>query len=240
MTAHKGTILIVEDDKSIADFLKASLVSGGYTVELVTSGRRAISITADTEFDVILLDLGLPDIDGIKVLKSIREWSEVPIIIVSARIEEGDKVEALDAGANDYIAKPFGNSELLARIRALMRFYEKVSNTKEKADEEVFSIGRFQIDYARRKATKDGSLLRLTPIEYKIIVFLSQNAGKVLTHDCILRRIWGEDYVGDGQILRVNMANIRRKLEDNPADPQYILTEVGVGYRMVEPEAFLA
>ena len=238
MTAHKGSILIVEDDKSIADFLKASLVSGGYQVELVQSGRRAISMTADTQFDVILLDLGLPDIDGIKVLKSIREWSEVPIIIVSARIEEGDKVEALDAGANDYIAKPFGNSELLARIRALMRLYEKVNSTKEKADEEVFSIGAFQIDYSRRKASKDGVLLRLTPIEYKIIVFLSQNAGKVLTHDCILRRIWGEDYVGDGQILRVNMANIRRKLEDNPADPQYILTEVGVGYRMVEPEAF--
>jgi len=239
MNMHNGSVLVVEDDKNIADFLKASLVSSGYAVELVTSGRKAISITADTQFDVILLDLGLPDIDGIKVLKSIREWSEVPIIIVSARIEEAEKVEALDAGANDYIAKPFGNSELLARIRAVMRMYEKVSNTSEKADE-TFAIGEFAIDYAKRKATKNGTSLRLTPIEYKIIVFLSQNAGKVLTHDAIIRRIWGEDYVGDGQILRVNMANIRRKLEDNPADPQYILTEVGVGYRMVEPEEFSA
>jgi len=237
MTESKGTILVVEDDKTISDFLVASLVSSGYAVELATSGRGAISITADTQFDLILLDLGLPDLDGIKVLKSIREWSEVPIIIVSARIEEAEKVEALDAGANDYIAKPFGPSELLARIRATMRMSERVGTAKA-AKIEVFSIGDFAIDYDKRRATKGGTPLRLTPIEYKIIVLLSQSAGKVLTHDLILRRIWGEDYIGDGQILRVNMANIRRKLEDNPADPQYILTEVGVGYRMVEPEAF--
>ena len=238
MTSSKGYILVVEDDKNISDFLVASLTSSGYTVELVGSGRRAISMTADTQFDMILLDLGLPDLDGLKVLKSIREWSDIPIIVISARIEEEDKVEALDAGANDYIPKPFGNSELLARIRAALRMYTKIAHVKEKPDA-VFSIGAFEIDYDRRKATKKGASLRLTPIEYKIIVLLSQNAGKVLTHDYMIRRIWGEDYIGDGQILRVNMANIRRKLEDNPADPQYILTEMGVGYRMVEPEAFL-
>ncbi|MCL2368442.1 MAG: response regulator transcription factor [Oscillospiraceae bacterium] len=235
MTDAKGKILLVEDDRNISDFLVASLTSSGYHVVLAENGRKAISMTADTQFDVILLDLGLPDIDGMKILKSIREWSDVPILIVSARIEEAEKVEALDAGADDYIAKPFGNNELLARMRAAMRVHQKI-HQRETQENDSFKSGDFQIDYAKRRAAKLGKEIRLTPIEYKIVVLLAQNAGKVLTHDFILRRVWGEDHLSDGQLLRVNMANIRRKLEDNPADPQYILTEVGVGYRMVESE----
>ena len=227
-------ILIVEDEANISDFLAAILTSGGYGVMCAAGGKKAISMTADHRIDMILLDLGLPDLDGMKVLKSIREWSNVPIIVVSAREDELEKVEALDAGANDYITKPFGNNELLARIRTATRLHQKAFG--EESVDGAFSAGSLTIDYARRRVTKGGRLTHLTPIEYKIVVLLSQNAGKVLTRDFIITRVWGERDEGDDQILRVNMANIRRKLEDNPADPQYILTEVGVGYRMAEPE----
>jgi len=234
MEAHKGTILVVEDDRHSSDFLTANLLSDGYEVLVADTGRKAISTTADTLFDLILLDLGLPDIDGMKVLKSIREWSEIPIIIVSSRTEEAGKVAALDAGANDYIEKPFGNNELLARVRAAIRIYRKCWCSKVEASDS-FTNGALQIDYSKHRIAKDGQIIHLTPIEHKIVVTLAQNAGKVLTHDFILRRVWGDDYLSDGQILRVNVANIRRKLEDNPAEPQYILTEVGVGYQMAEP-----
>ena len=231
----RANILVVQGEKDISDCLMAILTSSGYEAALATCGKRAIYMTADTQFDLILLDLGLPDIDGLRVLKSIREWSEVPIIAVSDRCEEFEKVEALDAGADDHIAKPFGNDELLARIRAVLRIYRKAAVTKTQR-ESSFTLGSVFIDYDKRAVMKNGQLIHFTPIEYKILVLLSQRAGAVLTREEILRRIWGENYVSDGQILRVNMANIRRKLEDNPAEPKYILTEPGIGYRLGMPE----
>lgn len=230
----QSNILIVEDDQNVGDFIAAVLSSEGYGVVRAMNGRKAISVTADNNIDVVLLNLGLPDIDGIKVLKSIREWSEIPIIVVSSRVREMDKVEALDAGANDYITKPFGNNELLARIRAAIRIYKKTIIKKDDFYEN-FSVENLVIDYIRRKVIKNGQIIHLTPTEYKIVVLLSQNAGKVLTHEFIINRVWGGLYESDDQVLRVNIANIRRKLEDNPAAPKYIITVVGVGYRMVEP-----
>lgn len=233
MPDGKTRILIVEDDQNISHFITAILSSNGYEPICATTGRKAISMTAGDNPDLILLDLGLPDIDGMKVLKSIREWSDIPIIVVSARENEYEKVDALDAGANDYITKPFGNHELLARIRTVIRLQKKINRSNTERDDNL-SIGELTFDYDRRAVTKNGLLIHLTPIEYKIVMLLSQNAGKVLTHDFMIRQVWGS-YESDNQVLRVNMANIRRKLEENPADPQYILTEVGVGYRMIEP-----
>jgi len=180
--------------------------------------------------DLILLDLGLPDIDGVEILKQFRAWSEIPIIIVSARGHEREKVEALDLGADDYVTKPFGTHELLARIRTALRHSKKADAGPPVS---VFSIGDLRLDYERRTVSLTDKEIHLTPIEYKILVLLSRHAGRVLTHDFIIRQVWGP-YANENQTLRVNMANIRRKLERNPAAPRYIITEVGVGYRMAE------
>lgn len=225
-------ILVVEDEKVISNFLCAILAADGYRTIKVTSGREAVSLAASHCPDLVLLDLGLPDMDGLDVLRSIRAWSYVPVVVVSARQHEGEKVEALDAGADDYVTKPFGNRELLARIRTAIRRGGK-AHAGSANEPPVFVAGDLQVDYARRLVTVGGKQVHLTPIEYKIIVLLSKNAGKVLTHDFIVKDIWGP-YATDNQVLRVNMANIRRRIEDNPADPKYILTEVGVGYRMIE------
>jgi two-component system KDP operon response regulator KdpE len=195
-------------------------------------GKDAISIAASYTPDLILLDLGLPDLDGVEVIKSIREWAGIPIIVVSARGHEREKVEALDLGADDYITKPFGTSELLARIRTGIRHSHKGFSGQESAAEKV-AVGELEINYEKRIVTLEGKDVHLTPIEYRIICLLSQHIGKVLTHDFITKEIWGP-YTNEVQTLRVNMANIRRKLEKNPAEPRYIVTEVGVGYRMVE------
>lgn len=236
MTKNKPYVLIVEDDESTSDFIASVLISAGYGIYRAPKGRKAISMTADNNIDAILLDLGLPDIDGMQVLKSIREWSDVPIIIISARTEEAGIVEALDAGADDYITKPLWINELLARIRRVIKMHKKIKSPLNDPDssEEIFVLGDLRIDYIRRKVMKNEQLIHLTPIEYKIVVLLSKNAGRVLTHDFIITQVWGGLYESDDQVLRVNMANIRRKLEDNTAEPKYILTEVGIGYRMVE------
>jgi len=234
MSKNKLNVLVVEDDLSTSDFITSVLTSDGYGVLKTSKGKKAISMTADNSVDLILLDLGLPDIDGMKVLRSIREWSDVPIIIISARTEESEIVEGLDAGADDYITKPLWINELLARIRRVIRMHQKVGTQKETA-EESFTLGDLTIDYFKRKVTKNDEHIHLTPIEYKIVVLLSKNAGRVLTHDFIITHVWGGLYESDDQVLRVNMANIRRKLEDSTSEPQYILTEVGIGYRMVEP-----
>ena len=181
--------------------------------------------------DLVLLDLGLPDMDGVEVLKLLRAWSGIPVVVVSARGHERDKVEALDLGANDYITKPFGTAELLARIRNAIRLTQRVE--KGARPETVISVGELEIDLDKRNVTLAGKDLHFTPIEYKIIVLLARNIGKVLTHDMIMREVWGP-YTNEIQALRVNMANIRRKLEINPAEPKYIVTEVGVGYRMMD------
>lgn len=228
--AIKEKILLVEDEKNITSFITAILSYREYEILHACNGEMAIHMTASHGPDLVLLDLGLPDMDGIDVLKRIREWTDIPVIVVSARQEEQEKVEALDSGANDYVTKPFGNDELLARIRTAIRIYRRISNTKKVS---VFVNGGLVIDYEKRIVTVDGNPVHLTPVEYKIVVLLSQNAGKVLTHDHILQSLWGP-YASESQVLRVNVANIRRKIEKNPADPEYIITEVGVGYRMVE------
>lgn len=229
---NRARILVVEDEGIISNFITAILNASDYHVLHASSGREAISLAASHVPDLVLLDLGLPDIDGMDVLQSIRVWSDMPVIVVSARQDEHEKVEALDAGANDYVTKPFGNSELLARIRTALRQYS-ISGEHKAPPNSIFSVGGLSIDYARRIVEVGGKPVHMTPNEYRILVILSQNAGRVMTHDRILREIWGP-HGADSQVLRVNMANIRRKIEANPADPRIILTEIGVGYRMTD------
>lgn len=225
-------ILLIEDEMAISNFISTILTHNNYHVIKAATGRDALATATSQCPDLILLDLGLPDMDGIEVLKRIREWSSIPIIVVSARGHEREKVEALDLGADDYITKPFGTSELLARIRTAVRHNQKVREDSHPETEKIV-IGNLLIDYEKRMVKLEDKEVHLTPIEYKIIVLLSQNVGKVLTHDFLMKEIWGP-YVNENQTLRVNMANIRRKLEKNPAEPKYIITEVGVGYRMVD------
>jgi two-component system KDP operon response regulator KdpE len=231
MSNKKITVLIVEDEKNICDFMSSVLQSNHYKVLTAYSGREAITIATSHCPDVILLDLGLPDLDGLEILKRIRSWSNAPIIIISARTQEKEKVLALDAGADDYITKPFGTEEMLARIRTALRHNVKLSaNNSAKR----YSVLDLVIDFEKRAVYLENKPVHFTQIEYRILCLLAQNAGKVLTYDHIITEIWGPYAGGDNQILRVNMANIRRKIEKNPADPQYIFTEVGVGYRMIE------
>lgn len=224
-------ILIVEDDEAICSFISAILTSNNFNLIKTGKGIEAVSLTASNGPDLILLDLGLPDIDGIEALKRIRRWTNIPIIVVSARGHEREKVEALDFGADDYITKPFGTAELLARIRNALKHVNKKTNNITEIEKTI--VGDLEIDYIKRLVTLDGKVIHFTPIEYKIVCLMSMHLGKVLTHDFIVKEVWGP-YINEVQALRVNMANIRRKLEINPAEPKYILTEVGVGYRMVE------
>jgi two-component system KDP operon response regulator KdpE len=227
---NKGKILLIEDEKNLISFITTILSYHNYKIIGANSGELGIHMAASHTPELILLDLGLPDMDGIQVLERIREWSDVPVIVVSARQNEREKVIALDKGANDYVTKPFGNEELLARIRTAIRIHKRSIGARM---ESSFISGGLLIDYEKRIVSVEGNPVHLTPIEYKITVLLSQNVGKVLTYDHIFRDLWGP-YASEKQMLRVNVANIRRKIEKNPADPQYILTEVGVGYRMAE------
>ncbi|MFQ8893122.1 MAG: response regulator [Clostridium sp.] len=231
---NKQTILIIEDENTICNFISTTLVANDYKVLKTTNGREAISSFSSYCPDVILLDLGLPDMDGLDVLKQIRSWSSVPIIIVSARDQEKEKVTALDLGADDYITKPFGTSELLARIRTAIRHNIKMETGKE-FPTDLFKAKDLTIDFNKRIVYVGTKEIHLTQIEFKLIALLAGSAGRVLTYDYIIKKIWGPfSDSKDNQILRVNMANIRRKIEENPADPQYIFTEVGVGYRMID------
>lgn len=227
----KSKILIVEDEEPISNFMEMTLKANNYSVICAKKGKEALSMIPSHCPDLIILDLGLPDIDGITILKELRTWSSTPVIVVSARSDEADKVEALDIGADDYIVKPFGTSELLARIRTAIR--HNTSNHSG-ASEHLFSVKNLKIDFQKRLVIIDGSEVHLTQIEYKIVSLLAKSAGRVLTYDAIITELWGPYAVKDNQILRVNMANIRRKLEKNPAAPEYIFTEVGIGYRMSE------
>ncbi len=234
---NKTLVLIVDDEGSIRNFMSAVLSSNEFSVIIAATGTEAVSMAASHVPELILLDLGLPDMDGLEVLKIIRQWSGLPIIVVSARGNEREKVEALDLGADDYITKPFGTAELLARIRTALRHSRKLMESYMH-DKSKFYVGDLEIDYEKRLVSVSGKEMHLTPIEYKIIWLLSKHVGKVLTHDFIIKEVWGpytkDTFSSELQALRVNMANIRRKLEVNPAEPRYIGTEVGVGYRMVE------
>jgi len=226
-------ILVVEDDRPIRNFITAALSTQGYRYIETDKGNEAITLSISNHPDLIILDLGLPDIDGTEVIKKVRELLSIPIIIVSARENERQKVEALDMGADDYLTKPFGISELLARIRVSLR-HTKVTQNAGKDNIKTFEVKALKIDFDKRKVTVDNREIHLTPIEYKLIVLLAKYSGKVLTHNFITREIWGTSLGNETQSLRVFMANLRRKIEKDPAQPEYIYTEVGVGYRMVE------
>lgn len=233
--SNKAQILVVEDEPSISNLIASVLSANHYKVMKCTSGKEAESIVFSHCPDVVLLDLGLPDMDGLSVIKKIRSYSTIPIIVVSARDKESEKVQALDLGADDYITKPFGNSELLARIRTAIRHNIKMEHGTAKT-EKLFRVKDLVIHFDKRLITLADKEIHLTQIEYKLISLLAQSAGKVLTYDYMITKIWGPFAEKDNQILRVNMANIRRKIESNPGDPQYIFTEVGVGYRMAEDD----
>ncbi|MFA5561769.1 MAG: response regulator transcription factor [Eubacteriales bacterium] len=230
------TVLVVEDEHNIASFMTTVLTANEFHVLKAKTGAEALALNASYNPDVILLDLGLPDIDGQKVIKSIRESSDVPIIVLTARTHERDKVAALDLGADDYVTKPFGTSELLARIRTALRHAKNRGRKDSALQIGIYRAKGLTINYEKRRAYVDGKDIHLTQTEYNIVSLLSHYAGRVLTYDYIIRNIWGPLVGNDNQILRVNMANIRRKLEKNPAEPEYIFTEMGVGYRMLESD----
>lgn len=235
----KEKILVIEDDVQIQNFMVYALENAGFTVESAFNGKGGISCMIRKNADLILLDLGLPDMDGMDVLHRIREWSEVPIIIVSARDQDREKAAALDDGADDYLTKPFSATELMARIRVALRHYYRMSHVKEteKPDDTVYVNGELKLDNGAHMVYKNGQEIHMTPLEYQLLLLFMQNPGKVLTYHTILRRLWGEGYGEDTQVLRSVMASTRRKIEKNPAKPRYIETEIGIGYRMREHEA---
>ena len=226
---NKTNIIVVEDDRQIRKLMQTTLSANGYNVECVSDGGQAILALTTNKFDIVLLDLGLPDIDGITVIKKIREWSSIPIIVISARGEDSDKISALDNGADDYLTKPFSLEELMARIRVAQRRLANITNQSES----IFRNGDLVVNYPAGTAYLKGEELSLTPIEYKLLCLLSQNAGKVLTHTYITNTIWGNSLDTDVASLRVFMASLRKKIEKDTAHPKYIQTHIGTGYRMI-------
>lgn len=231
----KHEILLIEDERNICNFIMTTLRTQDYKVTFASNAVNGLSLAASGCPDLILLDLGLPDMDGLDVIRSIRKWSNIPIIVISARTQEKEKVDALDAGADDYITKPFGTSELMARIRTALR-RAAMNNNMPVTAENRYEAKNLIIDYEKHIVTVDGNIVHFTQIEYKILTFLARNAGKVITYDTLITHVWGPFADSNNRILRVNMANIRRKMEHNPADPQYIFTEIGIGYRMIDNE----
>lgn len=228
---YKPKILIVEDDSAISNLIRTTLETQNYKYHIAKNGSEALIDAVSNNEDVIILDLGLPDMDGVDIIKKIRGWSNVPIIVVSARSEDRDKVEALDAGADDYLTKPFSIEELLARLRVALRRSRSEDNSSQV--ESVYENGDLKIDYAAGCAYLNDVEVHLTPIEYKLLCVLARNTGKVLTHNYILKEVWGNTLSSDTPSLRVFMATLRKKIEKQPSDPQYIQTHIGVGYRMI-------
>ncbi|MCD8338203.1 MAG: response regulator transcription factor [Lachnospiraceae bacterium] len=231
---NKQMILVVEDDSAVRKLIATTLDTHGYKYCLAYNGGTAIMEAASYNPDVMLLDLGLPDMDGIDVIKKIRSWSNMPVIVISARSEDSDKIEALDVGADDYLTKPFSVEELLARLRVAFRRLNYTA--QQSSGSSVFKNGALTIDYNIGCAYMDGKELHLTPIEYKLLCLLAKNVGKVLTHSFITRGVWGGAWENDVASLRVFMATLRKKIEKNPSSPQYIQTHVGIGYRMLRAE----
>lgn len=232
---NKPLILVVEDDAPVRNLITTTLKAHDYRFLTAANGSRAILEASSHNPEIMLLDLGLPDIDGVEVIRRVRSWSQMPIIVISARSEDADKIDALDAGADDYLTKPFSVEELLARLRVTQRrltvLQAGVANT-----EPVFTNGKLKVDYAAGCAFLDGEELHLTPSEYKLLCLLCRNVGKVLTHTFITQQIWGRSWENDVASLRVFMATLRKKLEKEPGSPQYIQTHIGVGYRMLKVE----
>lgn len=228
-------ILVIEDDYAIRNLITTTLETNQYKFKTATTGAQAMTEAVSKHYDVILLDLGLPDMDGVDIIKKVRSWSNVPIIVVSARTEDKDKIDALDAGADDYLTKPFSVDELLARLRVAIRragYYREADREEKK----VFENGDLKIDYVSGCVYMNGEEMHLTPIEYKLLCLFSQNVGRVLTHQFILKEIWNSPLESDITSLRVFMATLRKKIEKNPAKPKYIQTHVGIGYRMLKVE----
>jgi two-component system KDP operon response regulator KdpE len=223
-------ILVVDDEPAIQRFLRTSLASHGYAVFTASTGQEALQRVADDRPDMVILDLGLPDIDGIEVTRLLREWTRIPILIVSVRGQEADKIAALDAGADDYLTKPFGTGELLARMRVSLR------RALVPGGDPIFETGDLIVDLGRRMVTLTGEEVKLTPTEYDLLRVMVTHAGKVLTHRQLLREVWGGGYEHDTHTLRVNVSNLRRKIEPDPSRPRYLVTEPGVGYRLREQD----
>ena len=227
---YKAKILVVEDDPAISNLIRTTLETQDYQYHTAKNGTSAIMDALSYNADVMILDLGLPDMDGVDIIRKIRGWSNVPIIVVSARSEDQDKVEALDAGADDYLTKPFSIDELLARLRVALRRNRAEGRTVQT---ETYQNGSLMIDYAGGCVYMGEKEIHLTPIEYKLLCVLAKNTGKVLTHNYILKEVWGSALAADIPSLRVFMATLRKKIEKDPSDPQYIQTHIGVGYRMI-------
>ncbi len=232
---NKHLILVVEDDSPVRNLITTTLKTNDYRYIVAADGNSAIMEASSHNPDIVLLDLGLPDIDGVDVIQNIRSWSNMPIIVISARSEDSDKIKALDAGADDYLTKPFSVEELLARIRVTQRRLSFMSSEISSASA-VFNNGKLSVDYAGGCAYLDGKELHLTPIEYKLLCLLCRNVGKVLTHTYITQNIWGRSWDNDIASLRVFMTTLRKKLESQPDSPEYIQTHIGVGYRMMRIE----
>jgi two-component system KDP operon response regulator KdpE len=228
MTGVKGLILLIEDEPQMRRFLRVSVQSQGYYLIEASSGEEGIVQSATRKPDVILLDLGLPDLDGLEVLGRIREWSQTPVIILSAREQEQDKIRALDAGADDYLTKPFSAGELLARIRVALRHQVM----QEGQPEAVFVLDTLRVDLAKRRVFLKESEIHLTPIEYRLLAYLVKNAGKVITHKQLLKEVWGPAYANQAHYVRVYMGMLRHKLEEDPSRPRFFINEPGIGYRL--------
>jgi two-component system, OmpR family, KDP operon response regulator KdpE len=222
-------VVLIEDEPQIRRFLRAMLTGQGYRLFETTTGAAGIIEAGSRQPDVVIIDLGLPDMDGIEVIRRLREWTAVPIIVLSARGQERDKVTALDAGADDYVSKPFGAGELLARIRVALRH---TAGASHEADEAAFKVGELHVDLLRRHVAVGAAEVRLTPTEYKLLTTLIRHAGKVVTHQQLLREVWGPAHTDQAHYVRIYMAHLRHKLEAEPARPRYLLTEPGVGYRL--------
>ncbi|OYY75458.1 MAG: DNA-binding response regulator [Gammaproteobacteria bacterium 28-57-27] len=223
------TIVVIEDDKQIQRFLRTALEAEGMSVFEAATGRQGLTEAGTRKPDLLIVDLGLPDMDGSEVIRSVRGWSSLPIIVLSARVQENDKVLALDAGADDYLTKPFGVAELMARIRAHLRRRDQMQGSTEQS----FRLGDTLIDFTTRVVTRRGVPVHLTPTEYRLLTVLARNTGKVMTHRHLLREVWGPSHAESSHYLRIYMGHLRQKLEDDPAQPRHLITETGIGYRLV-------
>ena len=231
MTDPKPTVLVVEDEPEIRAFLRASLGAEGYRVVEADTGNRGATDAETHKPDLAIVDLGLPDIDGIEVIRRIRGWSPMPIVVLSARAQERAKIEALDAGADDYVTKPFGVGELLARVRVALRHASQPAGA-----DGTLQLGAVTIDFEKRRVLKDGAVVHLTPIEFRLLAALAKHLGMVVTHRQLLREVWGPSHIEHTHYLRIYMKQLREKLEKDPVRPAYFLTETGLGYRLVAPD----
>ena len=233
MTSERPVVVVIEDEPQIRRFLRTSLDANEFTVHEAETGRQGLVECATRRPEVVILDLGLPDMDGVEVIRQLREWSKVPVVVLSARSQETDKIAALEAGADDYVVKPFGMGELVARLRVALRH----SATSGDEAQSTFRAGEIEVDLLNRRVRRAGSDVHLTPTEYRLLVVLAKHPGKVLTQRFLLKEVWGPGYTESAHYLRIYMANLRKKLEADPTQPRHLLTETGVGYRFVAQPA---